>query len=102
MANRQINEAQGGSGENLLHNLGRTCCSRELDKSEGANASRMTPGAHVAAHDRTASVLCMTEKGVMRGKIWNRQATTDASKSQVGQKLCGIPWQLFDPELRLR
>ena len=62
----------------------------------------MTPGVHVAAHDRTASVLCMTEKGVMRGKSWNRQATTDASKSQVGQKLRGIPWQLFDPELRLR
>ena len=38
----------------------------------------------------------------MRGNIWNRQATTDASKWQVGQKLCGIPWQLFDPELRLR
>ena len=35
-ADGKLADPQGGSGENLLHNLGRTCCSRELDKSEGA------------------------------------------------------------------
>ena len=33
-------------------------------------ASRMTQGIFVGHHDRSGSVLCMTEKGVVRDKSW--------------------------------
>ena len=36
-------------------------------------ASRMTQGIFVGHHDRTGAVLCITKKGVMRGKCWTRQ-----------------------------
>ena len=53
-------------------------------------------------HDRTTSVLCMAERGVVRGKDWNRLALTHAWAAEAWEKLCGTPWQLVPPEVRLR
>ena len=51
-------------------------------------ASRLTQGVYVGFHDRTASVLCITEKTVM---------------PQAWEKLCGTPsWQVIAPEVRLQ
>ena len=38
----------------------------------------------------------------MGGKSWKRQALTDALEPQACKKLCGTPWQLIAPEVRLQ
>ena len=63
VASLQIHEAQGEDGENLLHNSEENVLFRRVGQDGGrAHASRMTPGAHVAAHDRTASVSLMHDR----------------------------------------
>ena len=64
-------------------------------------ASRMTQGIFVGHHDRTRAVLCITKNGVVRGKSWTRQTLSDAWESTNWEGLCGTPWQMVAPELRL-
>ena len=70
---------------------------------DGVNsfASRMTQGIIVGHHDRTGAVLCITKNGVVRGKSWTRQTLSDAWESTSWEGLCGTPWQMVAPELRL-
>ena len=64
-------------------------------------ASRMTQGIFVGDHDRTRAVLCITKNGVVRGKSWTRQTLSDAWESTNWEGLCGTPWQIVAPELKL-
>ena len=64
-------------------------------------ASRMTQGIFVGRHDRTGAVLCITVNGVVRGKSWTRQTLSDARESTKWEGLCGTPWQMVTPELKL-
>ena len=64
-------------------------------------ASRMTQGIFVGHHDRTGPVLCITMNGVVRGKSWTRQTLSDAWESTNWDGLCGTPWQMVAPELKL-
>ena len=64
-------------------------------------ASRMTQGIFVGHHDRTGTVLCITKNGFVRGKSWTRQTLSDAWESANWDGLCGTPWQMAAPELRL-
>ena len=64
-------------------------------------ASRMTQGIFVGHHDRTGAVLCITKNGVVRGKSWTRQTLSDAWESTNWEGLCGTPWQMVAPELKL-
>ena len=64
-------------------------------------ASRMTQGIFVGHHDRTGTVLCITKNGFVRGKSWTRQTLSDAWESANWEGLCGTPWQMVAPELRL-
>ena len=64
-------------------------------------ASRMTQGIFVGHHDRTGAVLCITKNGVVRGKSWTRQTLSDAWESTNWDGLCGTPWQMVAPELKL-
>ena len=64
-------------------------------------ASRMTQGIFVGHHDRTGAVLCMTKSGVVRGKSWTRQILSDVWESTNWDGLCGTPWQMVAPELKL-
>ena len=64
-------------------------------------ASRMTHGILVGHHDRTGAVLCITKIGVVRGRIWTRQALSDAWEPTNWDGLCGSPWQMVTPELKL-
>ena len=64
-------------------------------------ASRMTQGIFVGHHDRTGAVLYVTKNGVVRGKSWTRRTLSDAWESTNQEGLCGTPWQMVAPELRL-
>ena len=64
-------------------------------------ASRMTLGIFVGHDDRTGAVLCITKNDVVRGKSWTRQTPSDAWESTNWEGLCGTPWQMVAPELKL-
>ena len=64
-------------------------------------ASRMTQGIFVGHHDRTGAVLCITKNGVVRDKSWTRQTLSDAWESTTWEGLCGTPWQMVAPKLKL-
>ena len=64
-------------------------------------ASRMTRGILAGHHDRTGAVLCITTNGVVRGKSWTRQTLSDAWESINWEGLCGTPWQMVAPVLKL-
>ena len=66
----------------------------------GSFESRMTQGIFVG-HDRTGAVLCITMNGVVRGTSWTRQTLSDAWESTNWEGLCGTPWQMVAPELKL-
>ena len=61
----------------------------------------MTQGIFVGHHDRTGAVMCITKNGVARGRSWTRQTLSDAWESTNWEGLCGIPWQMVAPELKL-
>ena len=61
----------------------------------------MTQGIFVGHHDRTRAALCITKNGVVRGKSWTRQTLSDAWESMNWEGLCGIPWQMVAPGLKL-
>ena len=61
----------------------------------------MTQGIFVGHHDRAEAVLCTTKNGVVRGKSWTRQTRSDAWESTNWEGLCGTPWQMVAPELKL-
>ena len=61
----------------------------------------MTQGIFVGHHDRTAAVLCIIKNGVVRVKSWTRQTLSDAWESTNWEGLCGTPWQMVAPELKL-
>ena len=64
-------------------------------------ASRMTQGIFVGHHDRTEAILCITKNGVVRCKSWTRQTLSDAWESTNWEGLCGTPWQMVVPDLKL-
>ena len=64
-------------------------------------ASRMTQRIFVGHHDRTGEVLCITKKGVIQGKSWTRQTLSDALDATNWDSLCGTPWHMVAPEVRL-
>ena len=64
-------------------------------------ASRRTQGIFVGHHDRTRAVLCITKNGVVRGKSCTRQTLSDAWESTNWDGLCGTPWQMVAPELKV-
>ena len=43
----------------------------------------------------------MTKNGVLQGKSWTRQTLCDAWESTNWEGLCGTPWQMVAPELKL-
>ena len=45
--------------------------------------------------------MCITKNGVVRGKSWTRQTLSDAWESTSWEGLCGTPWQMVAPELKL-
>ena len=45
--------------------------------------------------------MCITKNGVVRGKSWTRQTLSDAWESTNWEGLCGTPWQMVAPELKL-
>ena len=45
--------------------------------------------------------MCITSNGVVRGKSWTRQTLSDAWESTNWEGLCGTPWQMVAPELKL-
>ena len=45
--------------------------------------------------------LRISKNGVVRGKSWTRQTLSDAWESTNWEDLCGIPWQMVAPELKL-
>ena len=47
------------------------------------------------------AVLCITKNGVVQGKSWTRQTLSDARESTNWEGLCGTPWQMVAPELKL-
>ena len=61
----------------------------------------MTRGIFVGHHDRTGSVLCISLNGVVRGQSWKRQTLSDAWELTNWEGLCGTPWQMVAPELKL-
>ena len=64
-------------------------------------ASRMIQGIFVGHHDRTGALLCITKNGDVRGKSWTRQTLSDACDVTNWDGLCGTPWQMMAPELKL-
>ena len=64
-------------------------------------ASRMIQGIFVGHLDRTGAVLCIIKNGVVRVKSWTRQTLSDAWESTNWEGLCGTPWQMVAPELKL-
>ena len=63
--------------------------------------SGMTQGIFVGHHDRTGTVLCITNNGVVRGKNWTRQTLSDAWESTNWEGLCRTPWQMVASALKL-
>ena len=64
-------------------------------------ASRMTQGIFVGHNDRTGAVLSIVKNGGVRGTSWTRQTLSDAWESTNWDGLCGTPWQMVAPELKL-
>ena len=82
--------------------FGEKVCFRKIGEDGVSSfASRMTQGISVGHHDRTRAVLCITKNGVVRGKTWTRQTLSDAWESTNWEGLCGTPWQMVAPELKL-
>ena len=75
--------------------------SENVEDGVSSFASRMTQAIFVGHHDRTGAVLCITKIGVVRGKYWPRQTLSDAWESTNWEGLCGTPWQMMAPELKL-
>ena len=67
----------------------------------GSLASRMTQGIFVCHHDRTGVVLCVTKFGVVRGKKLDETDTERCMGRDELARLCGTPWQMVAPELKL-
>ena len=61
----------------------------------------MTQAIFVGHHDRTGAALCITKDGVVRGKSWTRQTLSVAWESTNWEGLCGTPWQMVAPDLKL-
>ena len=82
--------------------FGEKVCFRKIgEDGVGSFASRMTQRIFVGHHDRTGAVLCITKSGVVRGKSWTRQTLSDAWESTNWKGLCGGPWQMVAPEIKL-
>ena len=64
-------------------------------------ASRMTQRIFIGHNDRTVAVLCITKNGVVRGKSWTRLTLSDAWESTNWEGVCGTPWQMVAPEMKL-
>ena len=89
-------EDQVRKTERLVHEAPNTSASSDPGVGLG-----MTEGIFVGHHDRTGAVLCITRNGVLRGKSWRRQTLSDAWESRKWEGLCGTPWQIVAPELKL-
>ena len=82
--------------------FGEKVCFRKIGEDGVSSfASRMTQGIFVCHHDRTGAVLCITKNGVVQSKSWTRQTLSDAWESTNWEGLCGTPWQMVAPELKL-
>ena len=66
-----------------------------------SHANRTTQGIFIGHHDRTGALLCITKNGVVRGKNWTRQTLSDACDVTNWDGLCGTPWQMMAPVLKL-
>ena len=89
-------------GESKMAQFGQKVWFRKIGEDGVSSiASRMTQGIFVGRHDRTGAVLCITKNGVGRGKSWTRQTPSDDWESTNWEGLCGTPWQMVAPELKL-
>ena len=81
---------------------GEKVCFRQI-REDGVSscACRRIQGIFVGHYDRTGAVLCITKNGVVRDKSWTRQELSDAWESTNWEGLCGTPWQMVAPELKL-
>ena len=61
----------------------------------------MTQGIFVGHPDRTGADLWKTKNGVVRGKSKTIQSLNDAWESTNWDGLCGTPWQMVAPDLKL-
>ena len=59
----------------------------------------MTPGNFVGHHDPTGAILSISKNGVRRDKL--RQPTNEAWVATNWDGLCGAPWQMVAPDLKL-
>ena len=66
-----------------------------------SHANRTTQGIFVGHPDRTGAVLSTAKTGVVRGKNWTRQTLSEACDVTNWDGLCGTPWQMMSPELKL-
>ena len=88
--------------ESQLRNFGEQVWFRNIgEDGDSSFASRMAQGIFVGHHDRTGAVLCITKHGVVRDKSWTRQTLSDAWESTNWEGLCGTPWRMVAPELKL-
>ena len=60
----------------------------------------MTQEIFVGHHDRSGAVLCITKNGVVRGKLDKTDGKRCLRIDKLG-RLCGAPWQMLAPELKL-
>ena len=92
----------GGRWRKSMAQFGEKVWFRKIgEDGVSSSASRLTQGTFVGLHDRIRAVLCITKNGVVRGKNWTRQTLSDAWESTNWDGLCGTPWQMVAPELKL-
>ena len=52
-------------------------------------------------NDRTRTNIHITKSRIVQGKSWTRHILSDAWESMNWEGLCGTPWQMSAPELKL-
>ena len=88
-------------GESQWHNLEKVWFRKIGEDGVCSFASRLIQGIFVSRRDRTGAVLCIAKNGVVRSKSWTRQTLSDAWESTNWEGLCGTPWQMVAPEVKL-
>ena len=72
------------------------------DDGVSSFASRMTQGIFVGQHDRTVSSFVLYQERICaRQEVGTRQTLSDAWESTNWEGLCGTPWQMVAPDLKL-
>ena len=80
---------------------GKTIEMRRIGRRWRKPISRMTQGIFVGHHDRTGAVCALPRMELCEAKVGRDRHWAMLGNRRIGKGLCGTPWQMVAPEVRL-